>query len=334
MPPLKPYTQITDDIYQVRIPLPFALNIVNCYLLRAAAGWTVVDTGLNTEPARQTWRLVFDVLKMQPGDIQQIILTHTHPDHLGMAGWLQEHAREQGTVAPVYMSLKEQEQAELIGGKAAQRVEPFILFLRRCGMPEDMVRTVAEGVFSTGELTLPVPEVIETLYPDQPVQIGQRTFSSIHAPGHSDGQLIFYDAQDQLMLSGDQVLMKITPNIGLWDETEPDPLGRYLKSLGELKQLPVRLALPGHKTLIEDWQGRLSELELHHAERIELTYRSCVNPTTAYEASQQIFTIGRFSPHEWRFAMVEALAHLEYLVDAGRLQRDAGPPWRYWQVTH
>lgn len=331
MPP-DAYAQIAPDIYQVRIPLPFALNIVNCYLLRDGNGWTVVDTGLNTEAARHTWETVFEALRMQPGDIQQIVLTHTHPDHFGMAGWLQERAKAQGTHAPVRMSPKEQRQSEMLWGKHTERIDPFVHFLRCCGMPEDMVRTVAEGVFSTGQMTLPHPEQIETAQPGESLRLGRRTFRSIHAPGHSDGQLIFYDAEDRLLLSGDQVLMKITPNIGLWNETEPDPLGRYLRSLAELRRLDVRLALPGHKLLIEDWRGRLSELEQHHADRLAITYGACASGATAFEASQVIFTIGRFSPHEWRFAMVEALAHLEYLVDHGRLRREEGVPWRYWQA--
>src|SRR5262245_35313597 len=81
-------TAVTPDIFQVQIPLPFALRIVNCYLLRGEAGWTVVDSGLNTSSARGAWQAAFSQLHIQPHDIEQIVLTHVHPDHYGLAGWL------------------------------------------------------------------------------------------------------------------------------------------------------------------------------------------------------------------------------------------------------
>jgi len=103
----KSLTQITDDIYQVRLPLPYALNHVNCYLLRGDDGWTIIDTGLNTSQGRAGWQAAFDTLGIGPDDIDQIILTHVHPDHYGMAGWLQEWCG-----ATVWLSPREAELAE------------------------------------------------------------------------------------------------------------------------------------------------------------------------------------------------------------------------------
>ena len=82
-------TKIADDIIQVQIPLPYVLNIVNCYLLRGAEGWTLVDTGLNTSAARSQWKSALASLGIEPADIEKIVLTHMHPDHFGMAGWWQ-----------------------------------------------------------------------------------------------------------------------------------------------------------------------------------------------------------------------------------------------------
>jgi glyoxylase-like metal-dependent hydrolase (beta-lactamase superfamily II) len=330
MPQTEPAIQVADDIFEVRLPLPFALNIVNCYLLRDADGWTMLDTGLNTVAAQTAWNNAFVELGITPHEITQIILTHVHPDHYGMAGYFQSLATPVA-VPLVKMSPREAELARLLWEGEGQQAKAFDQFLAACGMPADMIQTVLTSLGSTGEMTYPHPTHIETLNPGDSITIGRRTFQSIHAPGHSDGQLIFYDAADKLLLSGDHVLMKITPNIGLWPDTEPDPLGRFLASLESLRNLDVRLALPGHKALITDWRGRLDELLHHHTLRLEHTLAAIQGGATVFDASLKIFNSLTFTPHEWRFAMVETLAHLEYLRLRGKVRQesDVEGRWRF-----
>ena len=252
-------TQIADDIIQVRIPLPYALNIVNCYLLRGAAGWTLVDTGLNTAAARAQWKTALNALKIAPDDIEKIVLTHMHPDHFGMAGWWQ---RKAATPMPLFLPEREQRQMQVFYRR--ENTPLYHQWMLDCGMDEESVDNIESALFSTRDLTQPHPIEQRFLRADTTVRLGERDFRTIHAPGHSDGQMIFYHAADRLMLSGDHVLMRITPNIGSWPHTEPDPLGRFLGSLQELATLDVRLALPGHKWLITDWRGRIEELIAHH----------------------------------------------------------------------
>jgi glyoxylase-like metal-dependent hydrolase (beta-lactamase superfamily II) len=198
-----------------------------------------------------------------------------------------------------------------------------------------MIATVVTSLGSTGEMTYPHPTQIVTLNPGDNITIGKRTFQSIHAPGHSDGQLIFYDPADKLLLSGDHVLMKITPNIGLWPDTEPDPLGRFLASLESLRDLDVRLALPGHKALITEWRLRLDELLHHHAQRLDHTLAAIQGGATVYEASLKVFNSLTFTPHEWRFAMVETLAHLENLRLRGKVRQEIDDKgvWRFYPTS-
>ena len=307
-------TEIADDIVQVQIPLPYALNSVNCYLLRGRGGWTLLDTGLNTAAARSQWWSALDALGIKPEDIEKIVLTHLHPDHFGMAGWWQRQVD-----APMPLWLPEREQPLLrifYGNEDGQRHQRWLL---DCGMERATVEQVERALASTRDLTRPHPLTQDYLQAGAKVRLGERDCLAIHAPGHSDGQLIFYDEAERLMFCGDHVLMRITPNIGYWTHSEPDPLGRFLGSLRALERLEVRLALPGHKWLIEDWRGRIGELIAHHELRLGHTLAALDSGArTVYEVSAQLFNLERLTPHELRFAMAETLAHLHYLREAGQ----------------
>lgn len=324
----KGITKLTGDIIQVQIPLPYALNIVNCYLLRGDAGWTLVDSGLNTPPAQSQWKSALNHLNITPDDIQKIVITHMHPDHFGMAGWWQSLVE---TPMPVYVPIGEERQMKVF--YESQNADEFYQWLVMGGMEASYAREVADGFNHTRVATQPYPIQQEFIHPEQTIQLGSRQFRTIHAPGHSDGQLIFYDESDQLMLSGDHVLMKITPNVGSWPQTEANPLGRFMQSLQALKDLSVRQALPGHKWLIEDWQGRIEELIAHHEMRLIHTLEAIDdNAQTVYEIALKVFPIERFSLHEMRFAMAETLAHLDLLESQSKIKHDE-EVIRHYQVV-
>ena len=318
-------TFITDDIAQVQIPLPYALNIVNCYLLRGASGWTLVDTGLNTPPAQAQWRAALSELDIAPDDIEKIVVTHMHPDHFGMAGWWQQLAARP---LPVIIPELEREQAAYFYNP--QNTRNYHDWLLQCGLDRVTIDEVEGALGNTRDATQPHPIQQGYLAAESAITLGRRQFRAIHAPGHSDGQLIFYDADDRLCLSGDHVLMKITPNIGAWMHTRHNPLRRYLDSLRALADLDVRLALPGHKWLVEDWRGRIEELIAHHDLRLQHTLDAIDGgAATVYQVAGQIFDMTRFTPHEWRFAMAETLAHLQLLEECAQITRGDDPVFRF-----
>jgi len=304
---------ISENIYQIRLPLPFALNHVNCYLLREADGWTMLDTGLNWVDSQQAWQAAFDELQITPAQIRRIVLTHMHPDHFGMAGYFQML-----TGAPLYLSPREAALAQTVWVDNGWRQELAHDFWQLAGVTGGVLATVTAQTERLRQLTMPHPMTMQTITPGTTLAMGGRNWQVIHAPGHADGQILFYDATDQLVLCGDQVLMKITPNIGRWPTTEPDPLGRYLHSLTQLAQLHVRLALPGHGRPIEEWQARLHELQTHHASRL-MQMAAAADSVSALTVAQRIFNFDRFGEHEVRFAVAETLAHLEHLVLNGGL---------------
>ncbi|MCU0512193.1 MAG: MBL fold metallo-hydrolase [Anaerolineae bacterium] len=323
-------TRITDDIYQARLPLPFALRSVNVYLLRGAHGWTLVDTGIHTPEAVATWHGILAELGLRVTDFEQIVLTHVHPDHFGLAGWWQAQAAAAGHTLPVLLSPRELTQVGLVWRNPAASHE-FAGWLQQAGMTAAMAHSVNIRMDDTHSMTLPHPDAaaLTTILPGATLRLGRREFRAILAPGHSDGQLLFYDESDALLLCGDHVLMKITPNIGLWAGSDPDPLHAFLESLAELRALPVRLALPGHKTPVLDWRGRIDELVQHHHDRLHRVEAALAQgAATPYEISRYLFDSARFTPHEWRFALAETLAHVEYLRRRGRAQTVAEAPVR------
>ncbi len=320
-----PVTQITPDIYQIELPLPFALRSVNCYLLRGSQGWTILDTGLNTRAGRAAWTAAFAALSLAPGDVEQILVSHIHPDHVGMAGWLQAHFRTPTQTPPVYLSPRSVEEVAKVWAATAGDQEQAAFFLR-CGLDAESAQAAVTEMGPMRLAVQPLPTVVQTMQPGSTVRLGDRQFQAIHAPGHSDGQLIFYDPADRLILCADQVLMRISPNISIWPSTEPSPLRRYLASLHELAQLEVDLALPGHGRLIDEWVGRLGEIAAHHRDRLDEMVAAVEVPSTVAEISRRVFDHDRLSTHEIRFAVTETLAHLCYLVEEGRLMEEGDGP--------
>lgn len=321
---------VAPSIYQVRLPLPFALNHVNCYLLDDGDGWTILDTGLHRPELVERWEAAWRELGIRRRDIRRVVLTHMHPDHFGLAGWLQQECD-----APVWMSPMERDIAHFTwyDRPAAANVGDFGAYLRIAGVSPDVAAVVMKQQEYLRGMTRPLPAEIAVLSPGAAIAMAGRTFTAIHAPGHADGQLLFYSPDDGLLLCGDHVLQKITPNIGYWVSTHGDPLANYLASLREVAALDVALALPGHHSPLTDWRGRIGELLAHHDQRLAAMYAAAAPGATALEVSYAVFNYDRFSTHEIRFAVAETLAHLEHLANQGRLVRDDSGAVRLYRAA-
>ncbi len=318
--------QLAEDIYQVRLPLPFALKQVNCYLVKGTSGWTVLDTGLNTPSGQAAWREAFRALEIEASDIHQIVLTHTHPDHYGMAGWLQNYCKRRSSAdaPPVLMSAREARTAASFWGPNPDWKKTVLNFWRSCGVPVELAMAITAATGQMRLRVLPHPSQVKIISAGNELLIGDRQTKILQVSGHSDGQLIFYDQAAQLLFCGDQLLLGITPNISVWPHSDPNPLGQFLASLDKLSTLKVRTALPGHRGLITDFQGRIGELKEHHAERLRHALATAQPMVTAFEAAQQIFPLDKLSVHEKRFAVAETAAHLDYLVERKQLRRETG----------
>ena len=292
--------------------MPFPLKFIASYLLPGADGWTIIDPGFDYPPARETWEAGAAEVGLDLEDgVARIVVTHLHPDHIGLARWLEERSG-----APVLMLEGEIENARHVWDPN-RGTEAFVGFLIRNGMD---ART-AEATAGTTKLGVRLPERIDALRPGDEVPIGEHKARVIHTPGHSDYHFVLHDERRRLLFAGDQILLHITPNIGLWTYTQPRPLERYLASLEGLRGLPVDLVLPGHGPLFRDLDGRIDEITEHHAERLS-AIRALFDerPATPYEIALRHFP-EELTAHQLRFALAETLAHLEHLENEGRAER-------------
>ena len=310
---------MVDGVWQIKLPVPFPLGFVAVYLVEGDDGWTLVDAGYDHPPAREAWKAGSEAAGCDLSrDVEKILVTHFHPDHLGAARWLQEVS-----AAPVLMMEGEIPFARRVW--ESPDAAPFVGLFVRHGMPTRKAETAADAM--RGGLRL--PEEILPLHDGEKVPMGGGWVRVIHAPGHADHQLVLHDEGRRILYAADHVMLGITPNIGLWPETEPRPLARYLRSLGSMRGLVTDLVLPGHGPVFGDLDGRVGELAHHHSERLT-AMRGVVEeaPVSAYEVSRRLFR-GALTVHQRAFALAETLAHLDHLVLEGRAQAREGAPVTY-----
>lgn len=311
--PVGEVAEIAEGVYQLKVPVPIPLVFVSAYLIEGEDGWTLLDTGYDYPEGRAVWeagaRSVGCDLR---GDVSRILVSHFHPDHLGAARWLQELSG-----APVYMLEGEIEHSRDLWSGDERDFELLIDHMVRNGMPRSFAEEAAAGT----RADLKLPEKMAPLHADEEIPLGESTARVIHAPGHADHQYMLHDEARGILFAADHVLLKITPNIGIWPDVMPHPLARYIKSLDNLRGLGADLVLPGHGPIFHDLDGRIDELLRHHEERLEVMRREIERePKTPFAVSREVFR-DDLTLYEHCFALAETLAHLDHLVLEGRAER-------------
>ena len=297
--------ELDGGIKRITLPLPTRPGHVHAYLLPGEDGWTLVDTGVGLPDAKETWAAALE----EAGDrVATIFVTHFHPDHVGAAADLHEL-----TGAPVYQGVLDYAQCELVWGNPAWS-ERLLDWFRLHGTPDAVT---AELV---GQSSVYRPFI---RYQRDPilVEAGEHVdgWELIAAPGHADGQLCLLKAD--VLVAADHLLGRITPTVGLWPASRPDPLGDYLAALDRTIELAPKLALPGHGELIHSPAARAQELKEHHRLRLEETVVALgQEPRTGYDLSFDLFGAS-LQPAGRRFAVAETLSHAERLVHEGEARR-------------
>jgi glyoxylase-like metal-dependent hydrolase (beta-lactamase superfamily II) len=309
--------EVAPGIRWLRMPLPFSLDHINLWVLDDDDGWTLVDTGLAHPESQRIWeKLLAGPLSGRP--IKRVIVTHFHPDHVGMAGWLVAK-----TGAQLVMSQIEWLWTRTLRlDHGADSLDAQLEFARTAGADDDYLAKEQRRGFGYHSLVKPLPATYLQIRHGDKLTIGGREWEMFEGRGHAPEHACLWCREADVLISGDQVLPKITPIVGvpMW-EPDSDPLADFLDTIERLTALPDNLlVLPSHILPFTGLHARLKAMAAHHADRLDDAYAACAKPVTAMQTTACMFK--RELDHEHTgFALREALAHLNYLMIRGRVTR-------------
>ena len=305
--------KVVPGVYQLAIPMPDnPLGYLLAYLIEGKQGYIMIDTGWSTDIA---WNSLQDNLKqlgISINDIKKILLTHNHPDHIGLAGKI-----KQQNDALVYLHM---EDAKVLKTRY-ENVEGLLLqvneWLMHHGLPKEHLQSLAEA-------SMPAIKYVVLTEPDIMLKGGERIptalgeLEAVWTPGHAPGETCFYLESEKILFSGDHILPGVSPNIGLHPQSMKNPLLSYFNSLEKVEKLDVNLVLPGHEHSFENPAARIKSLREHHYGRIEqIAEKLSSGAKNAYEITSSItWGVGswdKLSDWDRRMALMEVVAHLEFM---------------------
>lgn len=289
------------------MPLPYALNHINLWLVEDGERWCAVDTGLDLGDVKAHWQTL---LAQYP--LSRLIATHYHPDHVGLAGWLQER-----TGVPFAMTQAEYMSAVLYAkGIDSYAPQATIEMFRRHGLDAARIEAMMLRGNAYGRNVPTLPPTYDMLQEGQTLRIGKHDWRVIIGRGHCPEHASLYVESLGVLICGDMLLPSITPNIAVFaPNPNDDALGNFLQSIRAFADIPDDvLVLPSHGHPYCGARARVEALEAHHAERCAMLVEACrLKPQTACSLVPVLFKRGITDPHQVLFAMSEAIAHLNYL---------------------
>ncbi|WP_296942690.1 MBL fold metallo-hydrolase [uncultured Massilia sp.] len=316
---------ILPGLAWVRMPLPFALDHINLWLLdergQHGEGWSLVDSGAGTDATRAAWERLFDEV-MGGRPLARVFATHCHPDHVGLSGWLCERFGAPFWTSAAEFAFMRMMAAALPGVDGPAAIPHF----QRHGLADPaLLAQMGSRRNYYPSLVPTVPAAYTRLQDGQRVRIGATAWRVITGFGHSPEHVSLYSEEWKVLLSGDMVLPRISTNVSVFAvEPEGDPLRLYLDSLGRFADLPEdTLVLPAHGKPFRGLQVRIAQLRAHHAARLDEVRAACAVPRSAVDIVPLMFR-RQLDAHQLSFAIGEALAHLHYLWHDGSLQRVTG----------
>lgn len=312
---------VAPGVQWVRMPLPFALDHINLWLLDDDEDVVVVDTGFAEDVTKRCWDTILDADGRR---MSGIVVTHFHPDHLGLATWL---AQRDG--APIYMT-----QGEFLSAAAywhqlpGYAVGDMVALFRAHGLTEDRLEALEKrgNTYLRGVPELPV--AIRRMFEGDTVSVDGDAWRVIVGYGHAPEHASLYCEEKGVLIGGDMLLPRISTNVSVAASMpEDDALAWFLDSLQRIKKLPDdTLVLPSHGRPFHGVHTRVAQLEAHHRERCDVLLDALDQPRTAGELLATLFP-RELDNHQLMFAMGEAIAHLNYLSNqrgARRLEAEDG----------
>jgi glyoxylase-like metal-dependent hydrolase (beta-lactamase superfamily II) len=320
-----------------RADLPFDLDHINIWLMESATGWALVDTGFNVGETRDRWDGVFAAtFKDKP--VEDIFITHFHPDHYGLAGWLAAR-----TGVTIRMTQKEYDMAHtLTDPKLAEALsEIYRPYYTKAGVPEKIVGDLLERRFTFKNVIYPPPETYADVGIHDIVTLAGRDWQVIAGYGHSPEHACLYNAADKVFIAGDIVLPDISPNISFFPDIylSPDPLGAYLETLDRVKKLVPDdvMVLPSHGVPFTGLHRRIDALKDHHERRLAKlrgVLAAAGKPLSPYDAMRGLFSHRMIDrPSDIFFALGETLAHLIYDAKSGAISGMETDGFSFFQAS-
>lgn len=311
---------VAEGIQWLRMPLPFALNHINLWLLRDGPGWAIVDTGVGTEETKQVWSTVFsDAMSGAP--VTHVIATHMHPDHVGCAGWL---VNQLGI--DLWMSRDEYIMCRiLVADTGRDAPDEGVRFYEAAGFSPPQLKRYRKFFGFFGKFVTPLPEAYKRMADRDVLAIGGAGWEVITGGGHSPEHACLYDGERNILIAGDQLLPNISSNVSVWP-TEPlaNPLREWFRTLRNLKErVPADvLVLPSHGKPFRGAHERIDYLIRGHEDRLETLLEYCKQPQRAVDVFPALYK-ARIDDRNRIMATGEALSHLHYLVERGELMTES-----------
>ena len=318
---------VADGLLWLRMPLPFALNHINLWLLRDEQGWVIVDSGIDSKTSRGLWREVF-ADSMDGAPATHFIATHMHPDHVGCANWLvREFDVDLWMTREEYLLCR-----TLIADTGRDAPPEGVRFYRAAGFSDEQIALYQQNFGLFGKFVQGMPQAYTRLQDGDRLQFAGYEWEVIVGRGHSPEHACLYDAERNILISGDQLLPTISPNISVWP-TEPkaNPLQEFFDSIDTLEEkLPDDvLVLPAHGKPFRGAHVRLEELRKEHAEKLDALLAGSSRPRRVVDVFGDLFGAA-INDSNRIMATGEAIAHLHYLLNTGDMvaEQDAsGVRW-------
>lgn len=309
---------IAPGVRWARIPLPLDLNHINVWLMETERGCIAVDTGMAASIGKDAWENIErEYFSQVP--LRAVFVTHIHPDHIGLAKWLQERYG-----VPVLTSRRTHELANSMwSGEARALFGESEQFFKSHGMSDEVQIRAMFRPERFARMTSGMPRVERFVADEEVLRWGVGEWTALETNGHAEGHLCLSNQALRTLISGDQVLPTISSNISfMFGNGDPNPLGSYLASLQRLRALPEdTLVLPAHGVPFRGLRQRIDDLTGHHLQQLDKLAALCAEPKVAMDVLPFMFRRELKDMHLF-LAMGEALAHLEYLVHAGRVRRE------------
>lgn len=325
VPPTPELTQVSADVFELRLPIPWEDTHVNCFLLPDGDMVDMIDCGMSSQESFGSIAAALRDVAGPRARLRRLLVTHIHPDHYGGAGEMTQrygadlylHRLEVPMVHPRYLEIE-------------QLVEEVGRYLHVHGVPEaeaDFLKNASRGFRQFVKPAQPALQLDGT----EVLELGRRRLRVEWTPGHSPGHVCLFDVDSRVLFAGDQLLPRASPNIGLHPQSTPNPLDDYLDGLRRLVDLRPALVLPAHGRPFHGAAERAAELRDHHRRRKDQMVAVIGDEElNGWQVATAVWGV-RQNLHEMRMALQEGLAHLQSLSLEGRLEKRARPSAVTWQ---